>query len=149
MRKKRRLRMRTSRARVRCGGVITVNGVVVGVITGINFNFDSAPVAPGDFAPLSSITMDGKFNLFFGPNPQPYTAPTDTRPNHRQCTDEEYNAQRRCWTCAHYSFKGYTDDDHNSGKCFVLDRRPAAPNMQWTEGMQICDLFKQEVPRVD
>lgn len=61
-------------------------------------------------------------------------------PNHRYCTDEEYNTQRRCWTCQSYSFKSYANRDENSGKCFGLFR-PDTRGVKWTEGKQICDLF--------
>jgi hypothetical protein len=59
-----------------------------------------------------------------------------TRTGHRKCTDEEYNQQRRCWTCRHYSFKAYSSDDENSGKCLVLCA-PGVRNILWTEGKDI------------
>lgn len=60
--------------------------------------------------------------------------------NHRPCTDEEYNTQRRCWTCGYYSFKSYSDDDHNRGKCFGM-----GPERVWyTAGMDVCDNFKPD-----
>lgn len=60
--------------------------------------------------------------------------------NHRPCSDHEYGLQRRCWTCRHYSFKSYTDDDNNRGKCFGI----APGRVAYTNGSDICDNFVHE-----
>jgi hypothetical protein len=59
---------------------------------------------------------------------------TDPRP----CTDEEYNSGRRCWNCDLYSFKEFSSEDVNRGKCFALK------SIRYVNGSDICFLFTEE-----
>lgn len=67
--------------------------------------------------------------------------------NHRPCTDEEYNTQRNCWNCRNYSFKSYSDDDHNAGKCFTLNEMYGP--ICWTNATAICDRFKHDAGQIE
>lgn len=72
--------------------------------------------------------------------PAPIVVVMTELPNHRLATDAEYNVGKTCWNCGHYSFKSYSSDDENSGKCFALCSK-GVRNIQYTEGKKVCDLF--------
>lgn len=62
-----------------------------------------------------------------------------TPEGYRLCTDDERNLQMRCFTCAQYSFKSWTNEGNNEGDCFV-----DFPKLYWVKGNGICSRFQKE-----